>query len=105
MPVDEFRHAIVCLAGYSDFRARIRRSDVAVYSLDKRPGKDPGMYLRLWRLLRQLRPAIVHTRNFGTVDLQWIAWGTGIAARVHGEHGWDASDPLGQNPKNLRIRR
>ena len=30
LPVDEFRHAIVCLAGYSDFRARIRRPDVAV---------------------------------------------------------------------------
>jgi sugar transferase (PEP-CTERM/EpsH1 system associated) len=105
LPVDEFRHAIVCLAGYSDFRARIRRPDVAVYSLDKRPGKDPGMYLRLWRLLRQLRPAIVHTRNLGTVDLQWVAWSSGIAVRVHGEHGWDASDPLGRDPKNLRIRR
>jgi len=105
MPADEFRHAIVCLAGYSDFRARIRRDDVEVHSLDKRPGKDPAMYLRLWRLLRRLRPAIVHTRNLGTVDLQWVAWGSGIARRVHGEHGWDAADPLGRNPKNLRIRR
>ncbi len=105
MPAHEFRHAIVCLAGYSEFRSRIRRDDVVVYSLDKRPGKDPAAYLRFWRLLRKLRPAIVHTRNLGTVDLQWVAWAGGVSRRVHGEHGWDASDPQGRDAKDLRIRR
>ncbi len=106
MPADRYRHAIVCLAGYgAEFRKRIRREDVAVISLDKQPGKDLGMYARLWRVLRDLRPALVHTRNLGTVDMQWVAWAAGIRARVHGEHGWEASDPKGMNPKSLRIRR
>src|SRR5690606_27737223 len=69
------------------------------------PGKDLRAYWRMFRLLRRLRPAIVHTRNLGTVDLQWIARIAGVSHRVHGEHGWEATDPGGLNPRHLKIRR
>lgn len=106
MPRERYRHAIVCLAGHGEeFRRRLQRDDVAVLSLDKRPGKDIAMYGRAWRLLRRLRPAIVHTRNLGTVDLQWVAWAAGVRRRVHGEHGWEATDPEGRNARSVRIRR
>ena len=106
LPRDRYRHAIICLAGFNPaFRERIRNPDVEVISLDKRPGKDLGAYLRFWRLLRRLKPDIVHTRNLGTVDMQWVACAAGVKHRVHGEHGWEASDPQGLNPKGLRIRR
>lgn len=106
MPVGRYRHAIACLAGFSQaFRARLRRDDVEVISLDKKPGKDIGAYWRFAKLLRRLRPAVVHTRNLGTLDLQWVALMSGVQARVHGEHGWEAADPKGRNPRNLRIRR
>jgi sugar transferase (PEP-CTERM/EpsH1 system associated) len=105
LPAHKFRHAIVCLAGYSDFRHRIQRPDVEIYSLDKKPGKDLGVYVRFWRLLRRLKPAVVHTRNLGTIDMQFVALAAGVRVRVHGEHGWDASDPLGLNPRTLLIRR
>jgi sugar transferase (PEP-CTERM/EpsH1 system associated) len=106
MPRERYRHAVVCLAGYGEeFRGRLQRDDVAVVSLDKRPGKDVAMYGRAWRLLRRLRPAIIHTRNLGTVDLQWVAWAAGVRRRVHGEHGWEATDPTGCNPRSVRIRR
>lgn len=106
LPAERYRHAIVCLSGYNEeFRQRIRRPDVEVISLGKRPGKDIAAYGRMWSLLRKLRPAIVHTRNLGTVDMQWVALAAGIRHRVHGEHGWEASDPKGLNPKGLRIRR
>lgn len=105
MPRASYRHAIVCLAGFSAFRDRIERDDVEVVSIDKRPGKDLGAYGRVWRQLRRLRPAIVHTRNLGTADLQWIALAAGVRHRVHGEHGWDAADPRGESARGLRIRR
>lgn len=105
MPRERYRHAIVCLAGFSAFRERIARDDVEVVSVDKRRGKDLAAYGRVWRQLRRLRPAIVHTRNLGTVDLQWVAMAAGVRHRVHGEHGWDASDPKGDSARGLRIRR
>ena len=48
-----FRHAIVCLTDYSDFRLRIRRADVECYALHKPPGKVPGFYVKVWKLLRR----------------------------------------------------
>lgn len=105
MPPDRYRHAIVCLTTYSKFAERIRRSDVPVIALNKQPGKDPGCYLRLARTLRSLRPAILHTRNFGTLDMQFVGALCRIPGRIHGEHGWDVYDLDGSNKRYLRVRR
>jgi sugar transferase (PEP-CTERM/EpsH1 system associated) len=105
MPASRYRHAIVCMTDSSDFRDNIRRDDVAVYALHKQPGKDLGVHLRLWRLLRTLRPDIVHTRNLGTLETQFTAMLAGVRRRVHGEHGWEISDTDGSNRKNQRLRR
>lgn len=105
MPGERYRHAIICMTDYSAFRDNIRRDDVAVYALHKQPGKDPAVHLRLWRLLRRLRPDLVHTRNLGTLETQFTALLAGVRHRVHGEHGWDVSDPDGSNRKNQRLRR
>jgi sugar transferase (PEP-CTERM/EpsH1 system associated) len=105
LPRNEFRHAIIALTEATDFRRRLRRDDVAVYELHKRPGKDVASYLRLYRLLRALRPAVVHTRNFGTLDCTLVAWLAGVRVRIHGEHGWDVHDPDGTKRKYRMIRR
>ncbi|MEO8225066.1 MAG: glycosyltransferase, partial [Gammaproteobacteria bacterium] len=105
LPPGRYRHAVICLAGFSDFRHRIRREDVEVYSLDKKPGKDLPAYGRLWALLRRLRPAIVHTRNPGVMDCAVVAWAAGVPVRVHGYHGWDVDDLHGDRPRRALLRR
>lgn len=105
LPAEEFDHAIIALTEASDFRARIRRSDVRVYCLGKKPGSDFGAYGRLWRLFRKIRPTAVHTRNIGTMDCLFVAWLAGVPVRLHGEHGWDVHDPNGTNPKYIAMRR
>lgn len=105
LPDTAFRHAIIALTEASDFQRRIRRPDVSVHALNKRQGKDPGAYMRLFRLLRQLRPAIVHTRNLGTLDCTLVARLAGVPSRIHGEHGWDTYDPDGTNRKYRALRR
>ncbi|TAN79301.1 MAG: TIGR03088 family PEP-CTERM/XrtA system glycosyltransferase, partial [Gallionella sp.] len=105
MPRDRYRHAIVCLHSYTDFAKRIQGSDVHVYSLDKKPGKDPGLYVRLGRLLRQLKPDIVHTRNLAALEGQVVAALAVPARRVHGEHGRDVFDVAGRNVKYNLLRR
>ena len=105
LPADRFGHAVICLAGFSDFRHRLRRDDVQVYSLDKRPGQDLPAYGRLWKLLRRLRPTAVHTRNAGTVDCAPVAWSAGVPIRIHGYHGWDVDDLHGDRPRRAVVRR
>jgi sugar transferase (PEP-CTERM/EpsH1 system associated) len=105
LPESTCRHAIIALTEVADFRSRIRRGDVIVQALGKRPGKDPAAYLRLFRLLRTLRPAIVHTRNLSTLEAALVASLAGVPRRIHGEHGWDVFDPDGTSRKYRALRR
>lgn len=104
MPRDRYRHAIICLTGFDDFRRRLR-DDVDVIALGKRDGNDFAMYRKLYRVLRRLSPDIVHTRNLATLETHIVAALAGIKARVHGEHGRDIYDLEGRNRKYLLLRR
>jgi hypothetical protein len=105
LPDDRYRHAIVCLAEATEFRERITRADVAVYQMHKRPGQDPGTWLRLYRLFRRIGPAVVHTRNIGCLEAQIPAWLATLPCRIRGEHGWDINDPDGANARYRWLRR
>ena len=105
MPQQNYRHAIICLQNYSSFRFRIHNPDIKIYALQKKEGKDIALFIRLWRLLRRLKPDVVHTRNLAAIECQFIAWSAGIRCRVHGEHGWDVQNLNGRNRKQLAIRR
>ena len=105
MPAEKYRHAIVSLTESTSFRQRIHRDDVECYSLHKKSGQDFGLYLRLWRLLRRLRPVIVHTRNLAAVEAVVPAALAGIPCRVHGEHGRDLQDVDGTKRRYQLLRR
>lgn len=105
MPKDRYRHMIICADDYTDFKNRIQREDVEIYALRKRPGNDLNAQYRLWKLLRKLKPDIVHTRNLGTIEYTIPAFFAGVKYRVHGEHGRDMSDIDGSNRKFIILRR
>lgn len=105
MPAARYRHTIVCLTGHSKFAARIRQPDVALYALDKPAGLALATHLVLWRLLRTLRPAIVHTYNLSAIEYAPVAWLAGVPVRINGLHGRSAQDPAGSNRKHNLLRR
>lgn len=105
MPPDRYRHAIISLTDCTDFQHRIKRDGVSVIALRKRPGHDLGVYWRAWRSLRAMRPAIVHTRNFPTLEFLAVAACAGTAKRIHGEHGRDIYDLDGSNRTYNMFRR
>jgi sugar transferase (PEP-CTERM/EpsH1 system associated) len=104
LPEDRYGHAVVCLDGYTDYAQRVRRPDVRFFALGKKPGKDLGIYRRLRRVLRELRPAIVHTRNLSALEGQFVAASAGVPGRIHGEHGRDVFDLRGENVKYNLLR-
>lgn len=106
MAPERFRHVVVALTQCApDFCQRVHRSDVEFISLHKPPGHGIRLYPSFHRLCRQLRPAIVHTRNLAALEFVVPAALTGVPARVHGEHGWDTSDPGGTQCKYQLLRR
>lgn len=106
MPPERFRHMIValtrCVPGFCE---RIQRSDVTFVSLEKGAGHGIRMYPQLYRLFREHRPAIVHTRNLAALEMVVPAWAAGVPVRIHGEHGWDASDLEGVSRKFQLLRK
>ncbi len=105
LPEDRFEHAVMCLTHATEFAERIRVPGVEILELNKPPGNDLRTYRRAFRAMRKLQPDIVHTRNFGTLDLSWVARLAGCRRRVHSEHGWSAADPTGQSRKHRFVRR
>jgi sugar transferase (PEP-CTERM/EpsH1 system associated) len=105
MPREAYRHAVISLTEITDFKRRIVHDDVRFIALGKLAGHTLWIYPRLWRLLRNLRPAIVHTRNLAALEVAIPAWAAGVPVRIHGEHGRDIGDLDGSNRKNQWLRR
>jgi sugar transferase (PEP-CTERM/EpsH1 system associated) len=105
LPPERFRHTVISLAGYGDFRRRITAQEVAFLDLGKRPGQDYSWMPRLYRLLGDLKPAILHTRNLNALEAQFVGAVARVKGRVHGEHGRDVSDLEGRNWKYNLLRR
>jgi sugar transferase (PEP-CTERM/EpsH1 system associated) len=105
LPANRFRHAVLALTEITDFRNRLERDDVQLIALHKPPGQGLWLAPRVRKLLLELQPAIVHTRNFGALDIALPAAWAGVPVRVHGEHGWDSNDPDGSNRKYRLVRR
>ena len=105
LPPERFRHSVIALTDYSDFRKRIDAQPVDFYALNRAPGHGLSWMVRLWKLLRQLKPDLVHTRNLAALEAQFLVALIGVRATVHGEHGRDVFDLYGQNWKYNLLRR
>jgi sugar transferase (PEP-CTERM/EpsH1 system associated) len=105
LPAESYRHAVVALTEVTEFRRRIRRSDVEFIALHKGPGHGVWLYPRLLTLMLRLRPAIVHTRNLAALEVVVPAWLAGVPVRLHSEHGRDVGDLDGSNRKYQWLRR
>ena len=99
-----FEHEIIAMTDSTDFAKRIKHP-VRIRSMDKQPGKDVGVYWRLYRAFRESRPDIVHTRNLSALEAQLPAACAGVRHRIHGEHGRDMHDLDNQSVRYQRLRK
>lgn len=105
MQAHKYRHAVICLTDYTEFARKITRPGVELFPLHKRPGLGLGTHVAVWKLLRRLQPAILHTYNLSSIEYTLTAALAGVKVRIHAEHGRDASDPEGKNRKHKLLRR
>ncbi|HWU84238.1 MAG TPA: TIGR03088 family PEP-CTERM/XrtA system glycosyltransferase [Rhodocyclaceae bacterium] len=106
LPRENFRHTVVALTEIDPaFAARIERDDVEFVSLHKPPGQPFALYPKMYRLLRRLRPDVLHTCNIAALEFMPVAWLARVPLRIHAEHGWDVADPDGSNARYRQLRR
>ena len=106
LPPQSWRHAVLSLTEIdAGFASRVTRQGVRFIALHKGAGHAFPLYPRLFRLFRELRPTIVHTRNIAALEATVPAWAAAVPVRVHGEHGRDVDDLDGSSTKYQWIRR
>jgi sugar transferase (PEP-CTERM/EpsH1 system associated) len=105
LPAEKFRHTVLSLTTISDFKNRITQPDVQFIELNKPPGHAIPLYPKIFKLLRKLKPDVLHTCNLAALEIVPIAWLAGVPLRIHAEHGWDAHDPNGSNPRYRKLRK
>jgi sugar transferase (PEP-CTERM/EpsH1 system associated) len=101
---DHLQHTVVTVSGGGPLSDRLPAS-VPVHCIGKGAGVDLGAVFRLSRLLRRVRPDVVHSRNWGAFDTVLAARLAGLRTVVHGEHGREAADPEGLDPRRNGLRR
>jgi sugar transferase (PEP-CTERM/EpsH1 system associated) len=99
-----FSYAVCAIREGGAVAERLRNEGVPVYVLGKSPGNDWTLPLRFAHLCHTLRPQIVHTHNWGTVEAIVGARLARVPVVIHGEHGRHASDVTGSDRKRNLIR-
>lgn len=88
---DQGRHPIiVCLSSGGGLERKLRHPDIRVINLNKAPGNDLRIPLRLARILRREAIDIAHSNNWGTMlECLVAAPLAGIRTVIHTQHGLD----------------
>lgn len=105
IPPERYRHVIVCLTDFTDFAQKITQPHVRIISLHKPPGLALGIHFKIWALLKNLKPTILHTYNLAAIEYAFTAKLAGVPICIHAEHGRDMSDMQGTNPRHNFLRR
>jgi sugar transferase (PEP-CTERM/EpsH1 system associated) len=78
---------------------------IKVFVLDKKPGNDIKTHVKLYSLLKRLKPQAVNTYNFGTIEYHFMAKMAGVPIRVHSDHGRGGDDPAGKSKIHNLFRK
>ncbi len=105
LPRERFRHVLVCIENIDpDFARRIQRDDVELIALHRSQIGVWQLRWQLFKLLRRLKPDVVHSRNLSGLDALLPARLAGLKT-LHSEHGFDMGDLHGRHSKLALLRR
>tara|TARA_B100000508_G_scaffold140685_1_gene142876 strand:+ start:1169 stop:2263 length:1095 start_codon:yes stop_codon:yes gene_type:complete len=98
------KHSIISLTNDLSFRYALPEG-INLISLDKKPGHDWGVHIKLFQQLKKWRADVIHTYNFATLEYHAIAKMAGVKRHVHADHGLGGDHPEGKNKKHNIFRK
>ncbi len=100
-----WRHAVIAMDGDLSCRERLDPAlDIGFPSVVVRKGDTLGNVLRFRRLLRRLRPELLVTSNWGSIEWS-LANLAPVVRQLHIEDGFGPDDRGGRLPRRARLRR
>ena len=101
----EYRHRIIAMDGVTTaFQHLAAGVDAEVISVPVRRGKTLGNLLAFRRLLQSLRPDLLVTCNWGTIEWAAASLGCGVS-HIHIEDGFGSDEAEGQFLRRIWARR
>jgi sugar transferase (PEP-CTERM/EpsH1 system associated) len=98
----QFEHRLCAVRGVdADFASRMNVAGKAYSAGSAKPGLQFPLF-RLMRIMKEYRPHVVHTRNFGALEAIFAARLARVPVAIHSEHGYEL-EILGGLPLRRRI--
>jgi sugar transferase (PEP-CTERM/EpsH1 system associated) len=106
LPRDRFRHTVIAITDIDPaFARRVDTDSVELIALNKPPGQPFRLFPRVYRLLRQLRPDVVHSCNLAALEFSPVSALARVPLRVHAEHGLDIGEIRGKRARYRMLRK
>lgn len=104
MDAEQFEHSICTVRALGVNAERLPADRVQLLHLGKREGSRFQL-LELRRAIREIRPDVVHSRNWGAIEAVVAARLTRSCAVVHSEHGLESSAAAHELWRRVAFRR
>lgn len=100
----DVKHIIITLVDVQDLYKNLTQK-IQIFSLNKKPESDIGSHYKLFKLLKEIKPDVLNTYNFGTIEYQFTAFLAGVKTQIHSDHGRGGDDSAGTSKKRNMIRK
>ena len=97
------RHDILVLDGVAGAREWISNSEVSIVPF-KKDKLRRYFFLSLFKVLRESRPDLLMSYNWGAIDAIWIGRLAGISKIIHHEHGFNVEESISTEWRRDIIR-
>jgi len=100
----EFDHRVCAARGYNEKLPHLQKMQERIFVAGRNESKFQLLLFRLARIMREFRPHIVHSRNWGAIEAIPAARLAGVPVAIHSEHGY-IPDMLAGLPARQRVVR
>jgi sugar transferase (PEP-CTERM/EpsH1 system associated) len=104
LPPQEFEHRVCAARGYNETLPHLQKMQDQIVVAGSNESKFQLLLFRLAAIMRDFRPHIVHSRNWGSIEAIPAARLAGVPVAIHSEHGY-IPDMLAGLPARQRIIR
>jgi sugar transferase (PEP-CTERM/EpsH1 system associated) len=105
MDSTRFEHVVCTVRGLGPHAEHLQRRRVRVMSIETSASRSRFQTPALVNAIRNTRPHLVHSRNWGAIEAVLAARLTRAPSVVHSEHGYDAQTGVGESRRRRYLRR